>query len=592
MNPEFTFSILGDDLNKSISKHKSFSAWDFDGLKSMTKGQKDGVYLEDAISQKRNDMCESDYSDEEIFNASEKKVGDTESLADFPVNENDNGSETDSSTEVNDKVMDKKKADFFESSLEENDVKSKVLEFAEMNLSRPLIKALNDIGFIRPTGIQNEAIPIGLQGKDICGAASTGSGKTAAFLIPIIQRLLYRPKHIAATRVLILTPTRELAAQCYSVAIKLAKYTDLTFTLCVGGISSQKQESQLRKNPDVVIATPGRLIDHIHNTASFGLDSIEILVLDEADRMLDDGFHEELTEIIKSCPKSRQSLLFSATMTDNVDKLISLSLSRPVKLFMDSTMSVAKKLVQEFVRIRTNNIESSEVESKQKGQELAVLKQRQAILLSLCKRVYKTKVLIFFPSKALCHRFRIIFGLLGMKIAELHGSLSQLQRIESLEKFRDGKVDYLLCTDLAARGLDIAGVETVINFQMPQSYERYVHRVGRTARYKQGGRAVSLVGERERKMLKKALKNLKPGQVAKQRVIPYEKISKFREKISKLDDKVNQILAGEKQEKVIQQSEMEIKKAENLVKHADQIYSRPARKWFMPSQSKKRKVSR
>ena len=614
INPAFSFSMSGgaDDLNKKISSvlytKGAQAVWDFDSVKQLMSGRR-GVRVdldakieatkkahkrknavadaEDEEENSDNDGLEnenvSDVSDAESM--ADNEDVDTEMLQDMPVPK---GSASDDDEPV-DRVMEKRKAEFFE---EADDLVEDVGDttdesgpktFTEMNLSRPIMKALADVGFASPTRIQQLAIPLALGGKDICGAASTGSGKTAAFLLPILERLLYKPKSIAATRVLILTPTRELAAQCHSVAVKLAKYTDLSFCLCVGGMSNQQQETELRKHPDVVIATPGRLIDHVQNAASFGLDSIEILVMDEADRMLEEGFQAELQEIIKDCPRSRQTLLFSATMTDNVDKLISLSLKRPVRLFADSTRAVASKLIQEFIRVRPSGSDTVKADAshpKNAHMDMVTLSQREAILLALCMRTCRQRCLIFFPSKSLCHRFRIAFGLVGMKAAELHGNLSQLQRIESLELFRDAKVDFLLCTDLAARGLDIAGVETVINFQMPPSYDRYVHRVGRTARNQCSGRSVTLVGEKERKMVKMVLKNLKPGQVAKQRVIPVEVIKKYRNRIDELEPQISQVLREEREEKAIQKTEMELHKAENLMNHAEEIYSRPARSWF------------
>ena len=190
--------------------------------------------------------------------------------------------------------------------------------FTSLCLSRPILKAIAKMGFVKPTSIQAQSIPLALQGKDICGSAVTGSGKTAAFMIPVLERLLFRPKSMAATRVLILVPTRELGSQCHAVATQLAEFTSIQTCLCVGGLSNKIQEAELRKKPDIVIATPGRLIDHIHNSKSFSLDAIEILIMDEADRMLEDGFAAELDEIIKNTPKKRQTMLFSATMTDNV----------------------------------------------------------------------------------------------------------------------------------------------------------------------------------------------------------------------------------------------------------------------------------
>lgn len=259
-------------------------------------------------------------------------------------------------------------------------------------------------------------------------------------------------------------------------------------SLFIGGLSLKSQEAALRNKPDVVIATPGRLIDHIRNSPTFTLDALDILVLDEADRMLSDGFADELTEIVKSCPKSRQTMLFSATMTDSVDELVRLSLDKPVRLFVDPKRTTARGLVQEFVRVRA-------------GKEA----ERPALLVALCRRTFKSNVIVFLRSKKLAHQMRIVFGLLGMKCEELHGDLTQeqvrpsyllvvpilsyhTQRLRSLQLFRDGSVDFLMATDLASRGLDIKGVETVINYDMPSQLSQYLHRVGRTARAGKQGR--------------------------------------------------------------------------------------------------------
>ncbi|CAJ0751918.1 20333_t:CDS:2 [Entrophospora sp. SA101] len=282
--------------------------------------------------------------------------------------------------------------------------------FQTMNLSRPILKGLSQLGFVEPTPIQKQSIPIALMGKDICGGAITGSGKTVAFLVPVLERLLYRPRQMPTVRVLVIIPTRELGIQCHSVATKLAKFIDINICLCVGGLNLKKQENELKKRPDIVIATPGRLIDHVRNSPSFTLETIEILILDEADRMLEDGFADELNEIIKNCPKSRQTMLFSATMTDNIDQLIKLSLSKPVRLMVDSAKSTSKNLVHEFIRIRQNKEND-----------------KAPILLLLCSRIFKSKVIVFFKSKALAHEMKIIFGLFGLKASELHGGLTQEQ---------------------------------------------------------------------------------------------------------------------------------------------------------------------
>ncbi|RPA78704.1 DEAD-domain-containing protein [Ascobolus immersus RN42] len=437
-------------------------------------------------------------------------------------------------------------------------------DFQQMNLSRPILRGLANVGFTTPTPIQQKAIPVALLGKDIVGGAVTGSGKTAAFVVPILERLLFRPKKVPTSRVVILCPTRELAMQAHSVATKLAAFTDIKFCLTVGGLSLKAQEAELRLRPDVIIATPGRFIDHMRNSASFSIDDIEILVLDEADRMLEDGFADELNEIITTLPKSRQTMLFSATMTDSVDKLIRLSLQRPVRLMIDAKRSTAAGLTQEFVRIRP------QFENK-----------RLAMLVHLCKHHYHNQVIIFFRSKAMAHRVRVLFGLLDLSAAELHGALSQEQRIKAVEDFRDGKVNYLLCTDLASRGLDIKGVQTVINYEVPQSLEIYLHRVGRTARAGRSGRAITLASEKERKIVRAAVKSAqqKKSKVLS-RVLDQDVTDKFHEKVTALEDTIDVILKEEKEEKQMQQMEMQLKKGENLIIHEAEIASRPKRTWF------------
>ncbi|KAG7099249.1 nucleolar DEAD-box protein required for synthesis of 60S ribosomal subunit [Marasmius oreades] len=444
--------------------------------------------------------------------------------------------------------------------------------FITMNLSRPLLKSLTTMGFQKPTPIQAATIPMALLGKDIVGGAVTGSGKTAAFTIPMIERLLYRGKgkKAAATRCLVLVPTRELAVQCFEVGTKLATHTDIAFCLIVGGLSLKSQEAVLRNRPDVVIATPGRLIDHIHNSPSFTLENLDILVLDEADRILSDGFADELAEIVKSCPKSRQTMLFSATMTDSVDELVKMSLNKPVRLFVDPKRTMARGLVQEFVRVRA-------------GKET----ERSALLVTLCKRTFKSNVIIFVRSKKLAHQLRIVFSLVGLKSEELHGDLTQEQRLKALQQFRDGAVDYLLATDLASRGLDIKGIETVINYDMPGQLAQYLHRVGRTARAGANGRSVTLVGEADRKMLKAAIKHGAGEDKVRHRIVPSEAVAKWVEKLEELKDEIAEILKEEKEEKQLRQADMELKKGQNMIEHEAEIFSRPARAWFQSEKEKK-----
>ncbi|KAK3682750.1 ATP-dependent RNA helicase DRS1 [Podospora appendiculata] len=449
--------------------------------------------------------------------------------------------------------------------------KKAAASFQGMSLSRPIMRGLASVGFLKPTPIQAKTIPIALMGKDVVGGAITGSGKTAAFVVPILERLLYRPKKVPTTRVVILTPTRELAIQCHSVAVKLASHTDIKFCLAVGGLSLKVQEGELRLRPDVVIATPGRFIDHMRNSASFTIETVEIIVLDEADRMLEDGFADELNEILTTIPKSRQTMLFSATMTSSVDNLIRAGLNKPVRIMVDTKQKTNMTLTQEFVRLRP-------------GRE----DKRLGYLLHICKTLYTERVIIFFRQKKMAHQVRIIFGLFGLSCAELHGSMNQGQRISSVELFRDGKVNFLLATDLASRGLDIKGIDTVINFEAPQSLDIYVHRVGRTARAGRSGVSITLAAEPDRKVVKGAVRAGK-AQGAKiiSRVIDAAIADKWQDEIDALEGEIEEIMQEEKEEKHLAQVEMQVKKGENMIKHEDEINSRPRRTWFETEQDKK-----
>jgi ATP-dependent RNA helicase DDX27 len=442
--------------------------------------------------------------------------------------------------------------------------------FQAMSLSRPILRGLANVGFTEPTPIQNKAVPIAMQGKDVVGGAETGSGKTAAFLIPILERLLYRPKKVPTTRVAIFMPTRELAVQCFNVATKLASFTDITFALMAGGFSTRDQEAVLKTRPDVVIATPGRFIDHMHNTAAFQVEHLEILVLDEADRMLEEGFESQLTEILNTIPKSRQTMLFSATMTSSVDKLIRIGMDKPVRLMVDAKKHTVAGLTQEFVRLR-------------QGKE----DKRLAYLMYICEKIYTEKVIVFFRQKKEAHRVRVVFALCGLKASELHGNMSQEQRIQSVEAFRSGKSAYLLATDVASRGLDIKNVSTVINYEAPQSHEIYLHRVGRTARAGRSGRACTLAAEPDRKVVKQAVKASRDqGAKVVSRQVPVEETDRWMKKIKDLEGEIEEVLAEEKEERAMSITERDLKRGENLIQHEDEIKARPRRTWFESEKDK------
>uniref|UniRef100_A0A8D0DF83 RNA helicase n=1 Tax=Sander lucioperca TaxID=283035 RepID=A0A8D0DF83_SANLU len=441
------------------------------------------------------------------------------------------------------------------------------LTFDDMNLSRPLLKAITALGFKLPTPIQKACVPVGLLGRDLCACAATGTGKTAAFMLPVLERLVYKPRTTQVTRVLILVPTRELGIQVHSVARQLAQFTSITTCLAVGGLDLKSQEAALRAGPDVLVATPGRLIDHLHNTPSFELSHIEILILDEADRMLDEYFEEQMKEIIRLCSYNRQTMLFSATMTEEVKELAAVSLKQPVRIFVNSNTDVAPFLRQEFVRIRQNR----------EG-------DREAVVAALLTRTFQDHVMCFTQTRKQAHRLHILLGLLGLKVGELHGELSQNQRLENLRRFKDDQIDILVATDVAARGLDIDGVKTVINFTMPSTVKHYVHRVGRTARAGRSGRSVSLVGETERRMLKEVVKSAKSS--VKARVLPPDVILKFRDLITKLEKDVEAVMKLEREERELAASEAKLSVAQKRL-DGSASSSDSQRVWFQTQQERK-----
>ena len=453
--------------------------------------------------------------------------------------------------------------DFFE----EPETYNQDASFQAMNLSRPLLKAIESMRFVHPTPIQSATIPVALAGRDICGCAATGTGKTAAYLLPVLERLLFRSKAESVTRVLVLVPTRELGVQVFQVAKQLCQFTTVDVALSVGGLDLRLQEAVLRKNPDIVIATPGRLIDHIKNTPTFGLENIEVLILDEADRLLEEAFLDQIKEVVKSCAPTRQTMLFSATMTEQVNELAAVSLRKPVKIFVDSNRAVAWNLQQEFVRIRA---------SHEKNQE--------AVLASLLSRTCRDHTIVFIRTKQQCHRLHIVLGLLGLRVAELHGNMSQAQRLESLRMFKDEQIDILLTTDVAARGLDISGVKTVVNYQLPETIEQYIHRVGRTARAGRAGRSVSFATEQNRKIVRLIVKHaVRP---VKSRVIPPQIIAKYTGKIKELEQEVKQVIDEENADREIAKLENRANRLQNQLENNGE----PERTWMERKKSKEDKA--
>jgi ATP-dependent RNA helicase DDX27 len=306
------------------------------------------------------------------------------------------------------------------------------------------------------------------------------------------------------------------------------------------------------------------------NSASFQVEHLEILVLDEADRMLEEGFESQLNEILTTIPKSRQTMLFSATMTSSVDKLVRMGMDKPVRLMVDAKKQTVKGLTQEFIRLRL-------------GKE----DRRLAYLMYLCEKIYTERVIIFFRQKKEAHRVRVVFALCGMKASELHGNMSQEQRIQAVESFRSGASQYLLATDVASRGLDIKNVATVINYEAPQSHEIYLHRVGRTARAGRSGRACTLAAEPDRKIVKQAVKTSREqGAKVVSRQVPAEETDKWIQKVKDLEDEIEEVLKEEKEERVLSITERDLKRGENMINHEDEIKSRPKRTWFESEKEK------
>mmetsp|Transcript_19229 Transcript_19229/g.27521 ORF Transcript_19229/g.27521 Transcript_19229/m.27521 type:complete len:857 (+) Transcript_19229:1298-3868(+) len=466
--------------------------------------------------------------------------------------------------------------------------------FTQLNLSRPFLRAIEAMGYTTPTPVQRKVIPLAMAGRDICASAVTGSGKTAAFALPILERLLYRPKEIPSIRVLIVTPTRELATQIGEVVGKLAQFTDITSCLVCGGKKDVKaQEAELRNRPDVVVCTPGRILDHLRNSHSVTLDDLDVLVLDEVDKLLDMGFQEEVEQLVRHCPLNRQTMLFSATMTPKVEDLARLSLKRPIRIKTAASEAgsgpagagaeFAPRLIQEFVKVR----KQEEVE---------------AMLASLLCRSFGKKTIVFYETKRDAHRFCQVLGLLGKTVCELHGDIPQPLRYAALQRFREGQVDVMVATDVAARGLDIPGVQTVINSEMPRNASTYVHRVGRTARAGCGGRAITLVSDARRKVMKDVLKDqankAAAGQVegvvseadSKQmlsRTIPQPIITHYVAKIAALEPQILELVKQEIAKARLDRVQMEVDRAENLLVHSEEIKGRPARTWHETETQKK-----
>jgi ATP-dependent RNA helicase RhlE len=350
------------------------------------------------------------------------------------------------------------------------------MSFQDLGVQEAVVHGVQSLGFSEPTPIQERCIPLILQGKDVVGSAQTGTGKTAAFALPVITRLRKR----GAPRCLVLEPTRELAIQVETAFQYYARFTEIEIGVFYGGVGYDRQKSLLNFGIDVIVATPGRLLD-LQSQGLLKLDSIEILVLDEVDRMVDMGFLPDVRKIVKLCPEKRQTLLFSATIPPEIESLCSWVLKNPEVVEIGERRSVAETVTHAFFPVASA--------------------QKFDLLVSLLQKTNYESVIVFTRTKQAADEISDRLKRLKHSVAVLHSDRSQKDRIIALDGFKSGRFEVLVATDIAARGLDIAGVTHVINYDIPLHPEDYVHRIGRTGRAEQVGDAFTLVIAEELKAM-------------------------------------------------------------------------------------------
>jgi ATP-dependent RNA helicase DDX27 len=480
--------------------------------------------------------------------------------------------------------------------------------WGDLGLSRPVLKAISNVlKFPNPTPIQVDTIPAAISGKDILAAAATGSGKTAAFLLPIIERLLMsanvssrrKDKETGrisggrpSTRAVILLPTRELAVQCWSMFKALATFVPITSAFIVGGFDSRSQQNDLSKSPDVILATPGRLLDHLLNSQGIHFDNVDMIVLDEADRLLDLGFSDAIMEIMKCIPKKRinfkqgkhtggakgpcQTSLFSATLSCNVKDLASTILNDAFTVRVHESAKIVTSLTQEFMKI-----------PKEDCREAAFFSLLETAIHTECpdKRV-KGRVIAFFKEKKEAHKMAVLAQAFGLSLTELNGNMNQAERLAAIADFQSGEKRYLFATDIAARGLDLPDVEVVVNFNLPHAADaetRYIHRVGRTARMGRPGLSITLYTAEEyplvKKIIKKAVEKTDRQRVFERKADPSSLLTWIR-RLDACKGLLRDIEAKEKIEQEIFVSAQQLNKAENVIKHERNIARRPKKGWI------------
>jgi ATP-dependent RNA helicase RhlE len=351
-----------------------------------------------------------------------------------------------------------------------------VESFSSLGLSPECLSSLSKAGYHTPTPIQARAIPVALTGRDVIGCAATGTGKTAAFVLPLLERISGKP----GIRALVLAPTRELAAQIQSQAVRFGAARKVRTALLIGGVSHGPQASALRSLPQLIVATPGRLIDHLRG-GGVSLSGIEFLVLDEADRMLDMGFKPQLSFILAKLPKARQTLLFSATMGKEVADFARAHLRNPERVEIARSGTTIERATQRVYPVAQN--------------------EKTALLLTLLAQD-ESSTLVFARTKHRTDKIARHVERAGHRVTRLHSDRSQSQRQQALDGFKNGRFRVLVATDIAARGIDVAEIGHVVNFDLPHVPQDYVHRIGRTARAAASGTASSFMGPEERGLLR------------------------------------------------------------------------------------------
>ncbi|MFN0315927.1 MAG: DEAD/DEAH box helicase [Burkholderiales bacterium] len=367
------------------------------------------------------------------------------------------------------------------------------MKFTELGLDEDILRSISEQGYTEPTPVQAQAIPVILEGRDLMASAQTGTGKTAAFMLPVLQRI---KRHASTSvsparhpvRVLALTPTRELAVQVWESARDYAKYTSLRTTVVYGGVNIDPQIKELKAGVEILVSTPGRLLDHVQQK-TVQLGQVEVLILDEADRMLDMGFMPDIKRILALMPAKRQNLMFSATFSDDIKRLANQILSDPARIQIAQKNTIAELVTHKAYKVGEN-------------------RKRECLSFLLRSRELK-QVLVFTSTRQMANRLAHFLDREGFSCGALHSDKSQAERLQALNEFKAGTINVLVATDIAARGLDIEQLPLVINYELPPNPEDYIHRVGRTGRAGLEGEAISLVSPNDAESLAGIEKMLK-----------------------------------------------------------------------------------